>query len=119
MTAPLTPNEVAKQLAALSRELDTVVAALESADRKFVDKKAAAELAYSHAFLAAKGPVDHRKHIANVQTYEIRKDADVADSVVRHLRRRISAIQTRIDVGRSVNSALKAEISLGGIGSGA
>ena len=40
--------------------------------------------------------------------------ADVAEAVVRHLRRRIDAVKTRIDVGRSYGAAVRAEISLAG-----
>ena len=40
--------------------------------------------------------------------------ADVADAVVRHLRRKIEALKVRIDVGRSYGAAVRAEIALGG-----
>lgn len=114
MTAPANPTEVALQLAKLGRELDDTVRALESADRDAVEKRAAFDLAYSRAFLAATGAMDLRKHQAVEQTHQARLDADVADTVVRHLRRRIDAIKSRIDVGRSYGAALRAEIALTG-----
>lgn len=102
------------QLAALARDLDQTVKALEQADRDATGKRAAFDLAFSRAFLSADGSVDARKHQAVIQAHRLREDADVADAVVRHLRRRIDALKTRIDVGRSFASALKAELSLAG-----
>lgn len=114
MSAPHTPTEVALQLARLARDLDDTVRALESADRDATEKRAAYDLAFSRAFLSAEGSVDYRKHWAQQHTHEQRLAADVADALVRHLRRRIDAIKTRIDVGRSYGAAVRAEISLAG-----
>lgn len=114
MTAPATPTDVALHLASLARDLDTTVRQLEVADRDATEKRGAHDLAFSRAFLAAEGSVDRRKHVAGVETHDARMAADVADALVRHLRRRIDAIKTRIDVGRSYNSALKAEMNLAG-----
>ncbi len=112
MTAPATPTDVALHLASLARDLDTTVKQLESADRDLVEKRGAHDLAFSRAFLAAEGSVDRRKHVAAVQTHDARMAADVADALVRHLRRRVDAIKTRIDVGRSYSAAIRAELSL-------
>lgn len=114
--APANATEVALQLARLARELDDTVRALESADRESVEKRAAFDLAFSRAFLSAEGSIDGRKHQATVATYDQRVSADVADTVVRHLRRRVDAIKTRIDVGRSYGAAVRAEIALGNAG---
>lgn len=112
MSAPLTPNEVALQLSRLARDLDETVRALEHADRDATEKRAASDLAFSRAFMAATGSVDYRKHHATVETHNQRLAADVADAVVRHLRRRIDAVKTRIDVGRSYGAAIRAELNL-------
>jgi hypothetical protein len=39
----------------------------------------------------------------------------VAEAVVRHLRRTLDGLKVRIDVGRTWASAIKAEVSLGGM----
>lgn len=114
MTAPANPTQVALHLAELARDLDTTVRQLEQADRDATEKRAAADLAFSRAFLAASGSVDARKHQAGIDTHEQRLGADVAEALVRHLRRRIDAIKTRIDVGRSYGAAVRAEIGLAG-----
>jgi hypothetical protein len=116
MTAPINATDVALQLGKLARELDDTVRALEFADRDAIEKRAAADLAFSRAFIGASGSVDLRKHTAAIDTHDQRLAADVADTVVRHLRRRIDAIKTRIDVGRSYGAAVRAELALGGNG---
>lgn len=112
MTAPATPNEVAKALAQLGRDLDQTVKALESADRDSTEKRAAFDLAFSRAFIGEQGSVDQRKHLAVIATHQQRLDADVADALVRHLRRRVDALKVRIDIGRSYGAALRAELNL-------
>lgn len=119
MSGTLSPNQVAAQLAQLARDLDTTVDQLKTADADATEKRSAADLAHSRAFLNASGAMDLRKHEAIIQTGQQRLDADVADALVRHLRRRIDAIRVRIDVGRSYGAALRAEISLGGHGDAA
>ena len=111
----LTPTQVAAQLASLARELDRKIQAMEHADREAIEKRGAADLAYSRAFLAAEGSMDLRKHQATIETHDQRMTADVADAVVRHLRREVDSIKTRVDVGRSVNSAVKTELDLLGL----
>ena len=112
--APATATEVALNLARLARDLDQTVRALEQADRDATEKRAAYDLAFSRAFLGAQGSMDLRKHESVVETHPQRLAADVADAVVRHLRRQIDATKVRIDVGRSYGAAVRAEIALGG-----
>jgi hypothetical protein len=116
MPDPMTPNQVAQQLAALARDLDVTVSQLEVADRDSTEKRAGADLAFSRAFIAAVGSVDLRKHTALVETHQQRLDADVADALVRHLRRRVDAIKTRVEVGRSLGAAIRTELNLAGHG---
>lgn len=116
MTAPITPNDVAAQLAKLARDLDDVVRVIGTADMESVEKKAAAELAFSRAFMAATGSVDARKHIATIETHDQRLAAEVAAAVVRHLKSRIDLLKTRIEVGRSVGTAIRAELNLAAMG---
>jgi len=112
MSAPITPNDVALQLARLARDLDDTVRILETVDRDSTEKRAAADLAFSRAFMAATGSVDARKHLATIETHDQRLAADVADASVRHLRRRIDALKTRVEVGRSYGAAIRAELNL-------
>jgi len=44
-----------------------------------------------------------------------RAAADVAEALVRHLRRRIDGIKVRVEVGRSVGAAVRTELNLAGL----
>jgi len=116
MSAPATATDVALQLARLARDLDDTVHQMQEADQDATAKRAAFDLAFSRAFIAAQGSVETRKHLAVVDTHQARLEAEVADALVRHLRRRVDAIKTRIDVGRSYSAAIRAEITLGNTG---
>ncbi|GAC1381425.1 MAG: hypothetical protein NVSMB4_09980 [Acidimicrobiales bacterium] len=112
MTAPLTANAVAQQLANLGRDLDAAVRSLDVAERDAVNRREDFTLAHARAFLQAEGSVDFRKNTAIVQTHAERVAAETADVVVRGIRRQLDAIKTRIDIGRSVGAAMRSEISL-------
>lgn len=116
MTAPLTANDVALQLARLGRDLDAAVKTLDSAEREAVNRREDFTLAHARAFLRAEGSVDHRKNTAIVATSGERVAAETADVVVRGIRRQLDSIKTRIDIGRSVGAALRSEMTLAGTG---
>lgn len=115
-TAPANATDVALQLAKLARELDDTVRQLKVADADSVEKRAAFDLAFSRAFMKHEGSIEARKHLAVIDTERQHLDAEVADALVRHLRRRVDAIKTRIDVGRSYGAAIRAELALGNAG---
>jgi hypothetical protein len=108
----MTPNEVAAGLAQLGRDLDACVRTLDQADRDAVTRREDATLAYARAFLRAEGAMDIRRYQATVDSHAERLAAETAEQIVRGLRRQIDAIKVRVDVGRSVNSALKTELSI-------
>ena len=112
MSAPeeLSARTVVLQLAALARELDATVTSLRAADLDATEKRHAADLAESMAFVKAEGSMDLRKHLARIEAAPLEKEALVAEAVVRFLRQRINAIATRIEVGRSAGAALRAEL---------
>src|SRR5258708_7275647 len=99
MSNPLTPNEGVLPLTKLARDLDEAVRVMHAVERDYVEKRSAADLAHSRAFLSAAGSVDARKHQAAIDTHTQRLEADVAEVMVHHLRRRIDALKVRIDVG--------------------
>ena len=114
MAAPASATEVALNLARLARELDQTVKTLQIADRDATEKRVSFDLAYSRAFIAEQGSVDQRKHLATVATHRQRLEADVADALVRHLRRQLDALKVRIDVGRSYGVAVRTQIAFSG-----
>jgi hypothetical protein len=116
MSVPQNPNEVVKQLSKLARQLDEATQQLNEADVAAVNAREAAKLAEAKAFLAAQGPVDHRKAKAIEETHEVRLAAEVAEAGVRGLQRTIRTLQTRIDVGRTYGATIRSEIALSGSG---
>lgn len=114
MTAPLTANDVAASLAERGRELAALVTAIDKAERDAVNRREDYTLALSKAFLRAEGAMDIRKHQSIVETHVERLAAETAEAVVRGLRRSIDSVRVRIDIGRSLGAALRAEVSLAG-----
>jgi len=112
MTAPTNAAQITEKLGKLSLDLWRCVEQLEQADLDATTKRAAFDLAYSKAFLAAEGPMDIRKHKAVVETMYLREAADLADAVVRSLVRRMKALEKRVEVGRSTSSWHKTELAL-------
>jgi hypothetical protein len=111
MAPPANALEVAVHLGRLSRQLDDLGNALEAAELDAARKRLAFDVAFSEAFVKHAGSVDLRKHRAVLDTQHERAAADVADVVVRHLRRRIKALETRIEVGRSYGTTVRAELA--------
>ena len=110
MADVLTPQRISERLGRLSRELDALVDMLESAELDAAHKRAAADLAESKAFVNADGPMDMRKHLARIAAGDAESDALVAEALVRVLRQKIRAKQVSVEVGRSMNAALRAEL---------
>ena len=110
-TTLLTPQRVVEQLRDLALELDRLVNMLEAADVESVTKRHDADLAESRAFLEAEGSVDARKHTARLAVANLEEDALVAEALVRNIKQRIKAVETRIDVGRSMGTSLRAEMT--------
>lgn len=114
MSGQLTANSVASQLARLALQLDDLVKEIGQAEIAAVNAREDFTLAHSKAFLRAEGPMDVRKHLAIEATHKERLAAETAEAVVRGLRRQIDTVRVRIDVGRSVGAAVRAEVSLAG-----
>lgn len=109
----LTSNDVALRLAKLGRDLEALVRSLDGTEREAVERREDYTLALSRAFLRAEGPMDVRKHESLAATHAERLAAELAEAVVRGMRRQLDSIKVRIDVGRSVGAAVRSEIALG------
>lgn len=118
MTAPgqLTAQQVSAQLAKLSLELDALVTQIGEAEAAAVNRREDFTLAHAKAFLVADGPMDVRKYTAIEKTHRERVEAELAEAEVRGLRRQIDSVRIRIDIGRSLGAAIRAETSLAGSG---
>lgn len=108
MSTPTT-NDVVKQLAQLGRDLDAKQEEIRRLDEEAVRARARFEVTFARKFLAAEGSVDVRKYTATVECAELKLDAEIADQVLRAARESIRVLRDRLDIGRSLNSAIKSE----------
>jgi len=111
MTGQMTPNDVVLHLTRLAEELRNLVGEIEA-----VNAREDFTPALSKAFLTATGAMDMRKHHSVVATHVERIAAELAEARVRGLRRQIDSVKVRIDIGRSMGTTLRSEISLAGRG---
>jgi len=117
VSAPST-NDVILQLAQLGRDLDAKQREIRSLDEAAVRARARYEVTLSRNFLKAEGAMDVRKHTAIVESAELKLDAEIADQVLRAARESIRVLRDRLDIGRSLNSAIKSEWAAQGAGQG-
>lgn len=104
-----TVNEVVVQLAQLGRDLDAKQAEIKRLDEDAVRARARYEVTFARKFLQAEGNMDIRKYTATEQCAELKLDAEIADQVLRAARESIRVLRDRLDIGRSLNSAIKSE----------
>jgi len=118
--APATPVAVVQHLSTLTAELRTLTGQYAAAERDAAEKRHAADMVESRAFLRAEGAMEFRKHTARVAADDAEGAALVAEALVRVLKARIRACETSIDVGRTYGATVRAEFkTLGMNGEGA
>lgn len=115
MTTPTT-HQVIARLSELSRMLDAATSEIAELDEASVLAKAAYEVGFARAFVTGEGSVDFRKQNAVLTTADEKLAADLAEQKVRACRERIRTIRDQIDVGRSLNSAVRSEWAASGAG---
>jgi hypothetical protein len=116
MTGQVTPNDIAKHMWALGRELEAVTAELKELDDKSVRAKRALVLAKERAMLSSTREYQYEKKAeALIASAEEALAADLAASAVRVARAKIASIRERIEIGRTASATLREEIRLGGV----
>lgn len=105
-----TPNEVVLALAARAREIDTLTTELDKADHELVHARHTYEIAWAKSILTVEASnADSRKARATVATEDLAFTLRLAEHKVQSLKRAIDAKKVRIDVGRTMSAALRAE----------
>lgn len=115
MTTPTT-HQVIKRLSDLSRMLDAATMEVGELDEAAVRAKAAYEVRFARSFLSSEGAMDVRKQQAVLESADQKLSAEMAEQKVRACRERIRTLRDQIDVGRSLNSAVRAEWNAGAVG---
>lgn len=112
----LTPNEIAKRLIVLSRQLYAKVGELRELGEVAANARRDAKVAYAQAFLSTEGPMDVRRQQAELAAAEARLRADIAEQEVSACKEALKAIHAAIDVGRTLSATTRDEMRLPGVG---
>jgi hypothetical protein len=117
-TSP-TPQEIARWLAKLGRQLDDAVEELERLSDKAAQAVSDAEVAYARVFLATEGePMDIRRQKAILAAADKRFEADRLNRSITTQREAIKVLHSKVDTGRTASANVRAELStLGTVGS--
>jgi len=111
----MTPNQIARNLIDLGRELNRLVADFKDLEIAAAETKREAEVSYSRAYMAAEGTVEDRKQTAIGETADQRYMADLAERQVAACKEAIRAVHVRIDIGRTLSATTRDEIKLAGV----
>jgi limonene-1,2-epoxide hydrolase len=104
-----TTNQVILELANLGRQLDAKQVEIRDLDDAAVRARSRYEVAYARAFIAVTGAEGLRKQTAILATETQKLDVEIADQVLRAARESIRVLRDRLDIGRSLNSAIRSE----------
>lgn len=110
MTAPANSQEIMAALGERLAKLNEHVRAYAAAEQEAATLRGAADLAESAAFLAATGAMELRKHTARVAASDDESAALTAEAKVRSLKAKIRALETDIDVHRTLGATVRAEL---------
>jgi hypothetical protein len=117
MNTPTT-NDVILMLAQLGRQLDAKQEEIARLDEEAVRAKSRYEVAHARAFINATGAEGLRKQTAILEVADAKLDAEIADQKLRAARQSIQVLRDRLDIGRSLNSAIKSEWAAQGAAQG-
>jgi outer membrane protein TolC len=105
-------------LANLARELAPAVNKLRELDETRVQAEADFKSAFARAFREASGSVEDRKQQAWLEADKLWRIWSLAESAVKMQQAHIKALHARVDVGRSIFSAQRAEMAFVSAGGG-
>jgi len=109
-------TDIVLRLAELSRLLDAATVEVADLDEASVRAKQAHEVAHARAYLTAEGSIEARKATAVLQAADLALAAELAAAKHRACRERIRTLGVQIDVGRSLNSAVRSPFAAEPVG---
>lgn len=113
---PPTINGIVKTLSKLGRQLDAKQIEIQELDEASVRAKSRYEVAYARSFLSGEGSVDARKQAAVLATEQQKLDSEIAEQQLRAAKESIRVLRDRLEIGRSLNAAIKSEWTAGSVG---
>ena len=109
----MTPSQtkIVERLSELSLMLDAATLEVAELDENAVRAKQAYEVAYAKAYLTSEGSIEARKAQATIQCSDLTLNAELTAAKHRACKERIRTLGTQIEVGRSLNSAVRSQFA--------
>jgi carboxypeptidase C (cathepsin A) len=101
-------TDIVLELSRIGRELDDLSRKIEHLDHAAVAWSEHRK-AYATAYVNGTGSIKDREQAAVLAVEEQRLEAEVADQMTRAAKERIRVLRDRLEIGRSLNAARRAE----------
>src|SRR5699024_12847752 len=100
----------------LFRSLDHLSREVAEQDEAVVRAYSEHRKAYAEAFTTGNGSVKDREQAAVLACEPLKLEAELAEQMLRATKERIKVLRDRLEIGRSVNAAIRAQFTTEGIG---
>lgn len=111
-----TQAQVVTELSEIARNLERKTVEIGNLDEAAVRAQSRFEVGFARTFLTTAGSMDVRKQTAVLETADAKLDAEIGQAKVRAARESIKTMRDRLEVGRSINAAVRAECAAGDVG---
>ncbi|MDN5687084.1 MAG: hypothetical protein L0G94_10495 [Brachybacterium sp.] len=112
----MSTTDIVHELSRIGRELDDLSHRIDQLDQAAVLAWSAHRKAYATAYIDGQGSIEDRKQHAVLEVEEQRVSAESADQVLRAARERIRVLRDRLEIGRSISAARRAEFAAEPVG---
>lgn len=109
MASNLTPLQVINTLSNIGKLIDRGTEELTRCDAEAVEARTAYEVARANAFLSSEGPMEVRRHTADLATADLKMAMEAAEQQVRAANANLRALRDRLEIGRSLSPLLRLE----------
>lgn len=112
----MSTTDIVTELSRIGRELDRLSHQIDSLDESCVVAWSEHRKAYARAYINGTGSIEDRKQHAVLEVEELRVAAEAADQLLRAARERIRVLRDRLEIGRSISAARRAEFAAEPVG---
>lgn len=109
-------TDIVLELSRIGRELDALSTEIARLDQRCVAAWSEHRKAYAREYINGQGSIEDRKQHAVLAVEDQRVAAEAADQIHRAARERIRVLRDRLEIGRSLNAARRAEFAAEPVG---